>query len=364
MNRLLTAIAMLGLGASSWAAGPASSWEGLSGEAYVEQRLACEQALFAAPAASFDREGVREKILRELRVTAGLKAEHGWELTPGAIASEVARTQRGTRDPAALRSLHKVLWDDPLAFAECVARPTVVHSALGIYAVESAKGNAELEAKHEEGIRRGRDWHNFAHTIAVAKPSLDTTESRLLAGAPSCLHDSWRVLKRVDDFIGRSSATSVWTGSEVIVWGGANAFGDGTLGQGFRYRPATDTWSPIYMIGGPSERSLAQAAWSGTEMLMWGGAGPTRLIGGQMIEPGFREGWRYSPTSDRWTRMSTHGQPAGVIRFAMAWTGSALIVAGGRPINSGGSIVYPDPQGDPLNGAVQSGAKYLPQTDT
>src|SRR5512136_2197528 len=62
--------------------------------------------------------------------------------------------------------------------------------------------------------------------------------------------------------------TSVWTGTEIIVWGGA--YGGNTGG---RYNPETDTWIPT-SIGAdvPAGRYYHTAVWTGTEMIVWGGS--------------------------------------------------------------------------------------------
>ena len=40
----------------------------------------------------------------------------------------------------------------------------------------------------------------------------------------------------------RNGSTAVWTGSEMIIWGGYNS---ADLNSGGRYTPATDSWLPI-----------------------------------------------------------------------------------------------------------------------
>lgn len=52
----------------------------------------------------------------------------------------------------------------------------------------------------------------------------------------------------------------VWTGREVLLWGG---------GGGVAYDPAADTWRP--MARAPFTRESASYAWTGTELLVWGG---------------------------------------------------------------------------------------------
>jgi len=77
---------------------------------------------------------------------------------------------------------------------------------------------------------------------------------------------SWE--ERADaELAGRSSHTAVWTGTDMIVFGGE---GMGVIfDEGARYNPETDTLSPISTIGAPKGRTLATAVWTGTEMLVW-----------------------------------------------------------------------------------------------
>ncbi len=49
----------------------------------------------------------------------------------------------------------------------------------------------------------------------------------------------------------RSDHTMVWTGTEMIVWGGQHS---STLDTGGRYDPSTDTWTPTSTVDAPSPR--------------------------------------------------------------------------------------------------------------
>ena len=62
--------------------------------------------------------------------------------------------------------------------------------------------------------------------------------------------------------------TAVWTGSEMIVWGGL----DGSyLNTGGRYNPATDNWTATSTTDAPAARDRHTAVWTGSEMIVWGG---------------------------------------------------------------------------------------------
>ncbi|MCC5808421.1 MAG: hypothetical protein JJU00_18985 [Opitutales bacterium] len=155
--------------------------------------------------------------------------------------------------------------------------------------------------------------------------------------------DQWQAVTQVNAPSARAYHTAVWTGTEMIVWGGedgdagANPFGDGA-----RYNPATDTWAPLSMVNAPSPRSRHTAVWTGTEMIIWGGkTGPDQATD---------TGARYNPATDTWTALPLTGAPVARKRAVAVWTGTEMLVWGGE------------------NGAQTtsqtSGAHYDPATDT
>ena len=125
----------------------------------------------------------------------------------------------------------------------------------------------------------------------------------------------------------RQGHTAVWTGTEMIVWGGyGDAIDDITGG---RYRPLTDTWTPTSIASGaPAARSGHTALWTGSEMIVWGGYGrgePSELDTGSL----------YDPSSDSWTPTPAGSASARSLHTAI-WTGTEMIVWGGR-----GTSTYP-----------------------
>jgi len=76
--------------------------------------------------------------------------------------------------------------------------------------------------------------------------------------------DSWTATSTPNAPSGRSDHTAVWTGSEMIVWGGDFS----TRG---RYNPSMNSWIATSTANAPSARSWHTAVWSGSEMIVWGG---------------------------------------------------------------------------------------------
>jgi acyl-CoA synthetase (AMP-forming)/AMP-acid ligase II len=76
---------------------------------------------------------------------------------------------------------------------------------------------------------------------------------------------------------------------EVLVWGGGP--GMPADSSGARYRLADDTWVPMTEVGAPSARLGAITVWTGSEMIVWGGFG--RGPGGG--SDALADGARYRP---------------------------------------------------------------------
>ncbi len=188
---------------------------------------------------------------------------------------------------------------------------------------------------------------------------------------------------------GRENPVGVWTGTRMIVWGGYSSEGitEYWYNTGGRYNPGNDSWAPTSTSRAPAGRTYTTAVWTGTEMIIWGGGiSSTRLnTGGRynpssnswvatstVNAPSAREyhsavwttgvpapvmivwgdinysntGGKYDPANNSWTATSTTNAPTGRMLACAIWTGSNMIVWGGAqgfvpaPFNTGG-IYWP-----------------------
>jgi Putative metal-binding motif len=128
----------------------------------------------------------------------------------------------------------------------------------------------------------------------------------------------------------RAIDTAVWTGSEMIVWGGYD--GSTFLNSGGRYNPTTDTWNATSMgTNVPSTRYRHTAVWTGAEMIVWGGYNNVNT----------NTGGRYNPFTDTWI-VTSRGASVPTFRadHAAVWTGTEMVLWGGSsvagPTNTGG----------------------------
>jgi hypothetical protein len=148
---------------------------------------------------------------------------------------------------------------------------------------------------------------------------------------------TWAPLSVVNAPAPRSRHTAVWTGAEMLVWGGRTGPGVETA-DGGRYDPATDSWAPMSNTGAPVARHSHKAIWTGTEMIVWGGFGAAASRS---------DGGAYNPSTDSWRTIAPIASFAGRTNFVMEYTGAHVVIWGGRD----GTTV------------LNSGARYNPVTD-
>ena len=148
--------------------------------------------------------------------------------------------------------------------------------------------------------------------------------------------DAWISMSPVSSLEARSDHTAVWTGEEMIIWGGCDS--DSSFNTGARYNPATDGWISTSVDNAPTARCGHSATWIGSEMVVWGGSN-------------YDTGARYNPAADTWTQMSTINAPSARKDHTDVWTGTEIIIWGGY--YSASDNVY-----------FNTGAKYNPATDT
>src|SRR5207245_1904792 len=117
--------------------------------------------------------------------------------------------------------------------------------------------------------------------------------------------------------------SAVWTGTggEMIVWGGYD--GTNYLNDGFGFSPTSNNWFSVSASNAPSAPEYHTAVWTGSEMIGWGRANAHSV----------NDGGRYNPAANSWTPVNT--TPAPRYSHTAVWTGSEMIVWGGYNYDSG-----------------------------
>ncbi|MDB4619264.1 hypothetical protein OAH15_01090, partial [bacterium] len=95
---------------------------------------------------------------------------------------------------------------------------------------------------------------------------------------------SWKAMATLNAPTSRHSHSAVWTGSEMIIFGGKTAQGETNTSAA--YDPATNSWRPLGVEGSPLARRAHLSFWTGKEILVYGGLnGEKPLSGLQRLVP-------------------------------------------------------------------------------
>lgn len=134
-------------------------------------------------------------------------------------------------------------------------------------------------------------------------PSADGPPSAVWTGAELLFYpaglaydpalDTWRALPAAPHDPGHRQTAVVWTGSEMVVFGGGDR-GSATARRGAAYDPAADRWRRI--SDAPIGLNLLSGAWTGEEVLVFG----SLLDGTNRAETETSVGAAYDPAADRW----------------------------------------------------------------
>jgi hypothetical protein len=136
--------------------------------------------------------------------------------------------------------------------------------------------------------------------------------------------DTWTTTSTINAPSARTFHSAIWTGTELVVWGGGYYDGSGIapVATGGRYNPVTDTWVPTSLVNAPNARAVHSTVWTGNEMIVWGG-------GAGDFGDFVNTGGRYNPTTDTWLTTSTTNAPIARGWHSAVWTGTEMMVWGG-----------------------------------
>jgi len=90
--------------------------------------------------------------------------------------------------------------------------------------------------------------------------------------------------------------------------------------EGAIYDVDTDSWTTMSVAGAP-ERFGFSLVWTGTEVVLWGGRASTTY---------YSDGAIYRPDLDSWAGFSDANEPTGRLNHTAVWSGSEMIILGGQ----------------------------------
>ncbi len=186
--------------------------------------------------------------------------------------------------------------------------------------------------------------HHFGYHSSPEDERFATDVARALAASALRREgdnvDNWRLTPSADRPERRTDHVGVFTGDQVLVWGGCQGHRDVPHGCGSWLRSgsmldlATNQWEAMNSEGAPSARSLASGLWTGDagplprRMIIWGGCGQT----GQQLkcDKALNDGAFFDPAANAWASMTVGPTtPSPRALHSAVWTGASMIVWGG-----------------------------------
>jgi hypothetical protein len=275
---------------------------------------------------------IEKKVEDYLRDAQALEDYWQRPITGNQLQAEMERIASHTKQPEVLREIFAALGNDPLVIAECLARPVLVEHMVTNLDRRDQKQLGSSQAKTKAQVpREVAAIDSIAEAVQVNRPY---HLPAVMSPSGGCADDTWTTISTTNAPAARASHTAVWTGSEMIVWGG---YGGSYFNTGGRYNPSTDSWAAISNVNAPSARGGHTAVWTGDEMIVWGGDDGMSL----------NTGGRYNPATNTWTATSTTNAPLGRVFHTAVWSGSQMIVWGGW-----GEVEF------------NTGGRYDPSTDS
>src|SRR2546430_10306202 len=181
------------------------------------------------------------KVEDYLRNSQALDDYWSRPITAEQLQTEMDRMARDTKQPDVLRELFSALGNDPFVIAECLARPVLAERLTADFRGQNSTnpfGSAWLQG--EPGTSVATSSTDAAYTIPEIPEDIQ------------CTDDTWTATNLTNAPIARYLHTAVWTGSEMIVWGGTNKSNFGNAGGG--NPPTEDTSTATCVTGAHAPR--------------------------------------------------------------------------------------------------------------
>jgi hypothetical protein len=228
---------------------------------------------------------LEKKVADYLRNSQALQDYWHQPITAKQLQAEMDRMAQHTKQPEVLHQLFEALGNDPFVIAECLARSVLAERLVTSGNAYDQSFEGELQPRAEAELPRHplmilldkeplESWRTRAgNKIATAEgaPGRDYTLAKI-SNADECIDDTWTATSTANAPTARAGHTAVWTGSEMIVWGGTsdqiNFFNTGG-----RYNPTTDIWRVTSATNVPAAREFQTSVWTGHKMIVWGGVG-------------------------------------------------------------------------------------------
>jgi hypothetical protein len=165
---------------------------------------------------------------------------------------------------------------------------------------DAADTGATADAALPEGGPCDRAGSVQTSACGAGKSQFRVCESAQFTGWSACAAPGFRDMAAApSELVGRAFHASIWTGTEMLVWGGTNGEG-APLENGAAYNPRTDTWRML-PAAPLAARSHMTSVWNGELWMIYGGHLAKQA--GVALLPLATDGAVYNPKTNTWKKM-------------------------------------------------------------
>jgi hypothetical protein len=149
---------------------------------------------------------LEKKVTDCLRESQELEDYWRQPITAGQLQAEMDRMARDTKQPEVLRELFEALGNDPAVIAECLAKPIIAERLIADLSARDQTRHVESQQPEAlQALSAGTTLRQFVYTLPdVANACTNQWGATSMFQVPSA----------------RTDHSAIWTGSEMIVWGG------------------------------------------------------------------------------------------------------------------------------------------------
>jgi hypothetical protein len=183
---------------------------------------------------------LEKKVAAYLRDSDVLQNSQHGPITAEKLQAEMDRMASHTKEPDVLREIFNALGNNAFVIAECLARPVLAEDLLRKIHDGDQEPLGSLRGSAENQKRKP-----VAAVTSYTFPIISTAPT-------GCVEDTWTATSTTNAPSARAGHTAVWTGSEMIVWGGGAS---GLMNTGGKYNPSTDSWTATNTTNAPNARS-------------------------------------------------------------------------------------------------------------
>lgn len=171
-----------------------------------------------------------------------------------------------------------------------------------------------------------------APPVSASAVSAGSAPNTLAGSAATLAGYHWSALPPAP-IAARTGAASAWTGRQLLIWGGDDGpRGDQLVGDGAAYDPTAKRWTKL-PAAPISARTQMATVWTGSELFIWGGDAADGIS---------KNGALYNPATMKWRTLPSSPLSGRAGAQAVWVDNEVIVISGYPPASSTSQEVYTD----------------------